>query len=244
VTACTVIHRTHLPLKTWFLATHIVATHSNGISALQLQAQLGIGSDKSAWLLLQKLRRAMVGPDRSVLQEIVEVDEASMPFREGRGAEGRSKNGRNAEETMLLAGVVELSEDGKPRRIRLKERDDYSADSLQGFIGDVVEPGAQVVTDGWSGYSGLPENPHEARVIGDQEAHTVLEWAHRVFSNLKRWAMGVYHGLRRKHFQKYLDEFVFRWNRRRHRATSFDRLLGIGLGLKPVTDRDFVEGRA
>ncbi|MCY4555224.1 MAG: IS1595 family transposase [Chloroflexi bacterium] len=244
VTAGTVMHRTHLPLKTWFLAAHIVATHSNGISALQLQAQLGIGSYKSAWLLLQKLRRAMVDPDRSVLQEIVEVDEASMPFREGRGAEGRSKKGRSAEGKMLLAGAVELSEDGKPRRIRLKEIDDYSADSLQGFIADVVEPGAQVVTDGWSGYSGLPGNPHEARVIGDQEAHKVLEWAHRVFSNLKRWAMGVYHGLRRKHFQKYLDEFVFRWNRRRHRATSFDRLLGIGLELKPVTYRDFVEGRA
>ncbi len=81
-------------------------------------------------------------------------------------------------------------------------------------------------------------------MIGDQEAHTVLEWAHRVFSNLKRRAMGVCHGLRRKHFQKDLDEFVFRWNRRRHRATSFDRLLSIGLGLKPVTDRDLVEGRA
>ena len=144
---------------------------------------------------------------------------------------------------MLLAGAVELSEDGKSRPIRLKETDDCSADSLQGFIADVVEPGAQVVTDGWSGCSGLPGNPHEAMVIGEQEAHKVLERARRVFSNLKRRAMGVCHGLRWKHFQKHLDEFVFRWNRRRHRAASFDRLLGIGLGLKPVTYRDLAEGR-
>ena len=109
VTAGTVMHRTHLPLKTRFLATHIVATRSNGIPALQLQAQLGIGSDKSALLLLQKLPRAMIDPDRSVVRESVEVDEASMPFREGRGAQGRSKKGRSAEGKMLLAGAVELS---------------------------------------------------------------------------------------------------------------------------------------
>ncbi len=119
VTAGTVMHRTRLPLKTRFLTAHIVATHSSGIPALQLQAQLGIGSDKSAWLLLQKLRRAMVDPDRNVLQESVEVDEASMPFREGRGAQGRSKKGRSAEGKTLLAGAVELSGDGKSRRIRL-----------------------------------------------------------------------------------------------------------------------------
>ncbi len=62
-------------VKTWFLAAHLVATHSNGMSALQLQAQPGIGSCKTAWLLLHKLRRAMVDPDRSLLQGIAEVDE-------------------------------------------------------------------------------------------------------------------------------------------------------------------------
>ena len=65
MTAGTIMHRSHLPLKTWFMAVHIVTSHSNGISALQLQAQLGLGSYKSAWLLLHKLRRAMVDPDRS-----------------------------------------------------------------------------------------------------------------------------------------------------------------------------------
>jgi len=81
VSAGTVMHGSHLPLRTWFMAAHIVASHSNGISALQVQAQLGIGSYKAAWLLLHKLRRAMVDPDRSLLQEIVEADETEMPFR-------------------------------------------------------------------------------------------------------------------------------------------------------------------
>jgi hypothetical protein len=77
VTAGTIMHRTHLPLRTWFLAAHLVATHSNGISALQLQAKLGIGSYKTAWLLLHKLRKSMVDPERDPLEGMVEVDESS-----------------------------------------------------------------------------------------------------------------------------------------------------------------------
>ncbi len=159
MTAGTVMHRTHLPLKSSFsppISWPRIATGSRRSGAL---AQPGSGSCKPAWLLLRKLRRAMVGPDRSVLREIVEVDEVSMPFREGGGAEGRSKKGRSAEGKMLLAGAAMLAGDGKRRRIRLKEIDDYSADSFHGFIADVVEPGAQVVTDGWSGFPGLPGSP-------------------------------------------------------------------------------------
>ena len=98
MTAGTIMHRSHLPLKTWFMAVHIVTSHSNGISALQLQAQLGLGSYKSAWLLLHKLRRAMVDPDRSLLEDLVEIDEATLPFRTVKdptaGGQGRSPQGK------------------------------------------------------------------------------------------------------------------------------------------------------
>ena len=108
VSAGTVMHRSHLPLKTWFMAIHIVTSHSNGISALQLQAQLGLGSYKSAWLLLHKLRRAMVAPDRSLLEDLVEIDEATLPLRTKQepptGGQGRSPQGR--------AGAVDPSHDG------------------------------------------------------------------------------------------------------------------------------------
>lgn len=242
VTAGTIMHRSHLPLRTWFMAAHIVTSHSNGISALQLQAQLGRGSYKTAWLLLHKLRRAMVDPDRSRLEDVVEVDETDIPLRRRddppAGGQGRSPVGK-----MLVAGAVELSPEGHPRRIRLAPIRDFSAASLRPFVGSVAAPGATVVTDGWSGYLGLPEHAHAPKVVGKMAAHVVLRWTHRVFANLKRWGLGVFHGLRRPHLHRYLDEFVFRWNRRRHTAPAFDTLLGIGARLSPATARDFVEQR-
>jgi hypothetical protein len=242
VTAGTIMHRSHLPLRTWFMAAHIVTSHSNGISALQLQAQLGLGSYKTAWLLLHKLRRAMVAPDRSLLEDVVEADETEIPFRTKddppAGGQGRSPIGK-----MFVAGAVELSSEGKPRRIRLAPISDFSAASLKPFVAGAAALGARIITDGWSGYIGLPDHAHTPKVVGNMAAHVVLRWTHRVFANLKRWALGVYHGLRRAHLRRYLDEFVFRWNRRRHTAPAFDTLLGIGARLSPATCRDFVEQR-
>ena len=142
VSAGTVMHRSHLPLKTWFMAIHIVTSHSNGISALQLQAQLGLGSYKSAWLLLHKLRRAMVAPDRSLLEDLVEIDEATLPLRTKQepptGGQGRSPQGK-----MRIAGAVELSPEGEPRRIRLAPIGDFSACSLHAFVAGTSAPGAR-----------------------------------------------------------------------------------------------------
>lgn len=243
VTAGTVMHRSHLPLKAWFLAAHIVTSHSNGISALQLQAQLGLGSYKTAWLLLHKLRRAMVDPDRSLLDDLVEVDETGIPLRRKddppEGGRGRSALGK-----MLVAGAVELSPAGQPRRIRLAPLANFSAATLEPFVAAVAAPGATVITDGWSGYARLPGHVHDAKVVGRMAAHVILKWTHRVFANLKRWGLGVFHGLRRPHLQRYLDEFVFRWNRRRHTAAAFDTLLGIGTRLGHASYRDFVGQRA
>ena len=199
VSAGTIMHRSHLPLKTWFMAIHIVTSHSNGISALQLQAQLGLGSYKSAWLLLHKLRRAMVAPDRSLLEDLVEIDEATLPLRTKQepptGGQGRSPQGK-----MRIAGAVELSPEGEPRRIRLAPIGDFSACSLHAFVAGTSAPGARVITDGWSGYCGLPD--HEPKLVGATPAHLVLACIHRVFSNLKRWALGTFHGLRRPHLRR------------------------------------------
>ena len=242
VTAGTIMHASHLPLKVWFTAIHIVTSHSNGVSALQLQAQLGLGSYKSAWLLLQKLRRAMVDPGRVLLEGVVEIDETEIPLRRKddppAGGRGRSTQGK-----MFVAGAVELSPDGQPRRIRLAPIADFSAATLRPFVATVAAPGARVVTDGWSGYAGLADHAHDPKVVGTMAAHVVLRWTHRVFSNLKRWGLGTFHGLRRQHLKRHLDEFVFRWNRRRHTAAAFDTLLGLGARLAPATARDFVEQR-
>ena len=233
VTAGTIMHGSKLPLTAWFWAAYLMATHSNGISALQLRNQLGLGSYKSAWLLCAKLRRAMVAPGRSPLAALAEVDETEIPWRTEddpvAGGGGRSHEGK-----MLVAGAVEVA-NGGPGRIRLARITDFSAASLHGFITANVAPGTTIRTDGWSGYPGAPDVAHDPHRIGPMAAHVVLPWIHRVFANLKTWALGVYHGLRKKHRQADLDEFVFRFNRRRTRHAAFRSLLGMGVALNPAT---------
>jgi ISXO2-like transposase domain/Transposase zinc-ribbon domain len=238
VTAGTVPHGSHLGLRTWFLAAWLVATHRNGMSARQLGRQLGLGSCKTAWLLLRELRRAMVDPEREPLAGLVEVGETSLPFR---GKEGPTERrpGRSHDGKLLLAGAVEIRGKG-PGRVRLAVIGDYSAASLGGFVAGNIAEGSTVVSDGWPGYKGLKDVKHDPKVIGDTPAHQVLPWVHRVFANAKRWALGVYHGLRTEHLQGYLDEFVFRFNRRRTPHAAFDRLLGLSLTLEPATYRMLV----
>lgn len=236
VTAGMVMHGSKLPLTTWFWAAYLMATHSNGISALQLQGQLGLGSYKSAWLLCAKLRRAMVAPGRMPLSGLVEVDETTLNWR--RKGAPPPRDGRNHDAKLIVAGAVEVAGGVRgtgPGRIRLAPIPDFSADSLHAFIEDNLAPGATAKTDAWPAYPGAPNVTHQPHTVGKQLAHTVLPWIHRVFANLKTWALGVYHGLRPKHLQAYLDEFVFRFNRRRTRHAAFKTLLGIGIALKPAT---------
>src|ERR687889_1263266 len=140
VTAGTVLHGSHLGLRAWFLAAWLVATHKNGISARQLWLQLGLGSYKTAWLLLRKLRRAMVDPEREPLAGLVEVDEASLPFRT-RDDPVAAKPGRSHEGKRLIAGAVEIRGKG-PGRARLAVIEDYSADTLGGFVAGNVAGGS------------------------------------------------------------------------------------------------------
>src|SRR5690242_21579969 len=229
VTAGTVMHRSHLPLKVWFTAAWLVATHRNGMSARQLWLQLVLGSYKSAWLLLRKLRAAMVDPDREPLAGLVEVDETSLPFR---GGGEPARPGRSHDGKLLIAGAVEIRGKG-PGRTRLAVIGDYSAVALGAFVAAAIAAGSTVVSDGWSGYARLKEVKHDPKVVGDVPAHLVPPWIHRVFANAKRRALGVYHGLREEHLQAYLDEFVFRFNRRRTPQAAFARLLGLAVTIGP-----------
>lgn len=135
------------------------------------------------------------------------------------GGQGRSHRGK-----ILVACAAEVKERALCR-IRLNKIDDFSKASLHAFVEKTVAPGVAVKTDGWSGYAALEGRRHEAQTLGTMPAHIVLPWVHRVFSNLKRWALGVYHGLRKKHVQTYLDEFVFRFNRRKNRPAGFVTLI-------------------
>lgn len=233
VTAGTVMHGSKLPLTVWFWAAYLMATHSNGISARQLWKQLGLGSYKSAWLLAAKLRRAMVDPGRNPLSGLVEVDETQLSYRT-RNDPPAGGGGRSGQGKLQVAAAVEVQGKG-PGRVRLAVITDASAASLHAFLKASVAAGTTIRTDGWAGYSGAPNLHHEPHTVGAIAAHVVLPWVHRLFSNLKTWALGVYHGLRKRHLQSYLDEFVFRFNRRRTPHAAFRTLLGIGTALKPAT---------
>jgi transposase-like protein len=234
VTAGTIFQDTHLPLTTWFRAIWWVTSQKTGASALGVQRVLGLGSYRTAWTWLHKLRRAMVRPDRDKLNGDVEVDETFVGGVEEGG--GRRHIGTKA---LVVIGVeVRGSAMG---RIRLRRVQDNSADSLLPFIQDAVEPGAVVITDGWRGYSGIEGlgYVHQVRVIrgsGDK-ATVLLPRVHRVASLLKRWLLGTHQGaVMRDNLDYYLDEFTFRFNRRssRHRGLLFYRLLQQAVELKPA----------
>ena len=136
---------------------------------------------------------------------------------------------------MLIIGAIELGDQNTPGRLRLAEISSYGAADLGHFVETAADLDATAKTDGWPGYAGIPADRHHVHVVGQTPAHLVLPWIHQIFSNLKGWARGVYHGLRRKHLQAYLDEFVFRFNRRKTRQAAFRSLLGLALKAKPTT---------
>jgi hypothetical protein len=236
VTAGTVMHGTRTPLRLWFWAAYLVTTHTPGISAVQLQRQLGLSRYETAWLMLQKLRRAMVAPEREPLQGEVEIDEG---FVGGRNAERRS--GRDRIGKRLVAVAVEIRGAGSGR-LRLAALPDASGDSLGGFAANNVTRGSIVHTDGWKGYAPLAGLGYDHRPIAQRWRHAdrqvLLPRAHRALSNLKTGLQGTHRGASEKHLQVYLDEFVFRHNRRRTPMAAFQTLLGLGALRKPTTYRE------
>jgi hypothetical protein len=233
VTAGTILHHSKLPLTIWFWAAYVMATQPNGISAQQLQREVGLGSYKTAWLLCAKLRRAMVAPGRTPLSGLVEVDKTEIVCHCKNDAVTGGA-GHNLHGKMLVVGAVE-AQDLRLGRIRLSTVPDDSAASLRAFLAANLAPDATAQTNGEAGYSRAPGIDHDPHIIGAIDARKVRPRAHRIFDDLKVWALGVYHGPRRKHLRSYLDEFVFRFNRRRARDAAFLCLLGIAATHQPVS---------
>lgn len=231
VTAGTVLHGTHTSLRLWFWAAFLVATHTPGLSALQLHRQLGLRYE-TAWTMLQKLRRAMVRPERERLRGKIEVDETYIG-----GPETGLRGGRELLEKALVVGAVEVR--GKASgRVRLHVVPDASGPSLTGFVRDNIEPGATVITDAWTGYAPLSGMGYRHKPRAQREfvqVDKILPRIHRVFGNLKTWLRGTHHGVSRKHLQVYLDEFTFRFNRRLTPMAAFQTLLGLGALHTPTT---------
>ena len=242
VTAGTIFHRTRLPLQDWFRAMWWMTGQKHQLSALGLQRLLGFGSYRTAWLWLQKLRRAIVLPDWDRLGGEVEVDEIHM----GNIDAGTAR--AHIESKALVAIAARI--DGKGiGRIRLRRIPAASPSQLVAFVKHVVEPGSVVITDGWKGYAGLKQEgfKHRPRLINasGKTASALLPRVHRVASLLRRWLMGTHQGaLSREQLDTYLEEFTFRFNRRtsRYRWKLFYGLVAQAVAVEPVPYSRLVAG--
>ena len=234
VTAGTIFQDTRTPLPVWFRAMWWVTTQKNGASALGLQRVLGLKKYETAWTWLHKLRRAMVRPGRELLSGRVEVDETYLGGLE-EGILGRQR----AKKALI---VVAAQEDGNGiGRIRMRQIADASADSLRTFLVSAIEPGTVIHTDGWRGYSSATAQGfvHSVTKLKKymEPASELLPRVHCVISLLKRWLMGTHQvAVSHKHLDYYLDEFTFRFNRRRSqsRGKLFFRLAQQAVAVAPV----------
>lgn len=234
VTAGTVFQDRHIPLRRIFQAIWYVVCQKQGVSALGLQRILGVGNYETAWSWLHKLRTAMVRPGREVLSGTVEVDETlvggTQPGKRGRGAEGRE---------LVFIAVEDKGNEGLGR-IRLKHIPDASGRSLVAAVKETVAPKSTIRTDGWKGYSRVSTNGYHHVIINHHEdapGEDPTPLAHRMASLLKRWLLGTHQGGQQfSHLHYYLDEFVFRFNRRnsRSRGLLFYRLVQQALQIEPV----------
>ncbi len=242
MTAGTIFQDSHQPLTVWFRAMWWMTNQKTGLSGLGLQRLLGLGSYRTAWMMLHKLRSAMVRPGRDRLTGTIEVDEAYV------GGLEEGVRGRQTEKKSVI--VVAAQEDGSGiGRVRMSHVDDASAASLHGFVNTSVEPGSTIHTDDWTGYQGLEAKGyrHVATPIkkSGKQAHELLPRVHKVISLFKRWLLGTHQGsISHEHLSSYLNEFVFRFNRRTsaHRGKLFLRLAQQAVAVEPVPYVNLIKG--
>lgn len=244
VTAGTIFHGTRKPLLLWFHIMWWVVAQKTGASANNLMDFMGFGSYETAWSWLQKLRRAMVRPERDKLSGEVEVDETYIGGKEI----GKGKKGRGAETKTLVIVATECI--GKQiGRVRFKCIPDASGEYLLQFIEENIEQGSTILTDGWVGYSFLNNSQkykHEIKVISGsgKDAHELLPHVHLVDSLVKRWVNGTHQGsISPKYLSYYLDEFAFRFNRKlsTYRGKLFYRLMQQAVDTPPQPFNEMIK---
>ena len=240
-TAGTIFHKTRTPLTVWFTACWLFATQKDGISALSLKRSLEIGSYQTAWAMLHRLRWVLVRPGRERLAGDVEVDETYIG-----GEEPGLRGGRQKGKKVLVGVAVERKEPKGFGRCRMVPIPDASGESLRAFLIENVEPGAKVITDGWGSYPFATRDlyVHEPlKGASGADASKLLPGVHKVSSLAKRWLLGTHQGsVDEAHLAGYLNEFVFRFNRRRSRSRGlvFHRVLELAAAHDPVRYRDLI----
>jgi transposase-like protein len=235
-TSGTIMHRTKVPLTMWFWGAYLVTTDKRGMSAKGFARQLGISRYETAYMLLQKLRAAMVNPERGKIGgagKTIEMDEA---FITG----GRKAEGHKGVLQPLLA-AVEVQGD-KAGRLRMAISPNKNTKEILAFLRHAVEIETTVITDGNPAYERITHFGYH-HAVEEEDVDYRLPVIHRVFSNFKTWLLGTHHGaVMHKHLQAYVNEFVFRFNRRNTPQAAFQTVLGLGSHLKGPTYEGIYEG--
>ncbi len=224
ITAGTIFGDSRIPLRHWFQALWLVVAQKNGASALSVSRALGIARQKTGWYLLARIRSAMVRAGRERLSGTVEVDEVFLggvkPGKRGRGAAGK---------VLVLVAVEDKGKAGFGR-VRISIIPDAKSEALIRAIKTMVEPGSTIRTDELSSYPSVTKHGYRHVAIERESAvgEDPTPLVHRIASLLKRWLLGTHQGgVQQTHIASYLDEFVFRFNRRtsRSRGKLFLRLV-------------------
>ncbi len=212
VTVNTILHRSHLPIKTWLMAFYLMCSSKKGISALQLQRNLGLKTYKTAWGLSHKIRTAMKGNDSLCkLFGTVEVDETYVG--------GKDKDGKRGRGSRTKTPIVGLAQ--RHGKVKTQPVDRVDADTLKAIILDNVASDSKVMTDEWPAYRGVGihfDGGHEVVNHGAGEyvrGDISTNWIESYWSLLKKGIGGIFHHVSRKHLASYCSEFNFRWNTRK-----------------------------
>jgi transposase-like protein len=231
LTSGTILHRTKIPLTHWFWAAYLMTTDKRGVSALLLQRQLGLPSYETVWMMLHKLRRAMVNAAREPLRGEVEVDETWVGGEQAGLRGSRQLKGRRA--ALVLVAVEKRGR--ASGRVRMRVIPDFKTKTIIPFLVQNISAGSTIYTDGLKSFEGLTQagfkhvpRVQPLRTALRNGAKSAVPLADRAIGNLQQWLIGTHHGVSRAQLQVYLDEFVFRHNRRTKPAAAFQTLLGLG----------------
>lgn len=211
----TIFEDSKIPLRKWYAGIYLITSHKKGISSCQLARDLGV-TQKTAWYMNHRVRHSLGIEPEGKLSGIIEADETFMGGLESNKHKSKrteGTQGRSVVKKTPVAGIVQR--DGE---LRAQVVPDTTGSSLRKFVYENVERGSKLNTDEWWGYRGLEKLfghsviKHNENQYVNGESHT--NTMEGFWSLLKRGVVGIYHSMSNKHLQKYVDEFVFRYNTR------------------------------
>jgi len=228
-TAGTVMHRSHLPLLTWFWAIYLVSKDKRGYSAMQLSKELDLPYN-TAWFLLHRIRHAM--SERDELYQLcgtVELDDTYFGSKKKGG-----KRGRGTKKTKVIVAISK-SKEGKPLFVKMEVVKNLKSKTIDKFVLKNIKKQSSIQTDAYRSYrKPLAEKYNHQFEVFDSDGE-MLRWLHTIIGNTKSYVNGTFHGLGEKHLQCYLDEFCYRFNRRFLVSNLFTHLLFAVASASPFT---------